>query len=458
MQSPKYIWLCTLMVLTIPVLVAQTPVYTDCIPEQELFGENPKWWYPGEPLEWAPEGLIDSLLGLSLDGFSLVVESPRLQGYLKTVHYRRFSPEMEVMYVDGDCRYISYNPRSRSNDSRSIVVGHNYGAHVFCKDGTLFFQNGKSNWYIHSQRLWHSRGSGEIHQKRIPSPDFPAERATVHSCDSGLFFIQNDVESTSDKQSVHFYHHDSERWSSLGRLNPDVSGLLEGRSYELEDYWLFMTESAVILRRKSDGMAAQLASETKVKMKQDFERTGTLAGRAIVWKGNRMSFSFGSKWEDIDADSLAHKAHWKPMVVPTPVNAEIAPEFPWDWGWRTALVFFLLNCVLLILLRRKPTQKWTIAESDAESEQPSRSVSNSTRILMDFMGETLDSDRFDQAIGLMGVDSPETRRSRRSQIVKMVNAETRGRFGMDLILRERLESDRRIMMYRIMDLRKDAPN
>ena len=70
-------------------------------------------------------------------------------------------------------------------------------------------------------------------------------------------------------------------------------------------------------------------------------------------------------------------------------------------------------------------------------------------------GRRMGSDAFDQIIGLGQVESPETRRSKRSRYIQLVNAEAQARFGRDLVVRVRSEEDKRVMLYHIIRLDED---
>ena len=67
-------------------------------------------------------------------------------------------------------------------------------------------------------------------------------------------------------------------------------------------------------------------------------------------------------------------------------------------------------------------------------------------------GRRMGSDAFDQVIGLDQVESPETRRSRRSRFIQLVNAEAQARFRRDLVVRVRSKEDKRIMLYHVIRL------
>ena len=104
-----------------------------CTPDSVLFEGNSKPWYPGEPIQWADQRLLDSLIGTDPDGFKYNVESPRSKGYLKLIQYLKSPGGKAALFVEGDMRYITYD--GGPNMSKSIVVGHNYYAHPFLVQG-----------------------------------------------------------------------------------------------------------------------------------------------------------------------------------------------------------------------------------------------------------------------------------------------------------------------------------
>jgi hypothetical protein len=59
---------------------------------------------------------------------------------------------------------------------------------------------------------------------------------------------------------------------------------------------------------------------------------------------------------------------------------------------------------------------------------------------------------FDVLLGIDDINSPETLRARRSRIIQTVNGEFNLLYGMDLILRDREQEDRRKSLYRIAHL------
>lgn len=429
-------------------------VAPDCIPDSTLFGSNPKWWYPGEPLSWAEEGLIDSLLSLDLDFFSLFVESPRMPGYRKDIVYQKFNEELEVLYITGDCRFISYEPLQRINHSKSILVGHTFGSRVFEHQGDLNFQNGQTHWHKHDQRLWHSKVTGEMHIKHLPKPPFSANSSSVFTSDSGLFFVEEGRGLNAKHRAVHFFHHDNERWMELGVINSEfnMSKVSFYREFDLLDYQVFLSESSWLLRRKSDGLAALIPSDFRVWMEQELSDDNLHEGRILAFSGNTMSCRIGEDWKTLDVDSLAQSGNWRPLIVPAPRMPISLSSLGFEWGWIPSFLLVLASIVFGIKLRKRQVRPAIVLSADNEGGIP---LSEPFRTLLGLQGGSFSADEFDVVLVLHQVASPETRRSKRSSLIKLVNAESRAMFGSDLVIRERMEVDRRLVTYRIAELATD---
>jgi len=419
----------------------------DCIPDSVLFDGNARWWYPGEPLTWARPGLLDSLIGMGLDGFQLSVESPRVPKYSKLIRYFNFGPDAEVLFVEGDCRFITYDPVSKTNHSSSIVVGHTYFSFPFWWNGALHFQNGFSNWHVHDHQLWHSRETGEMHQTKLPKSPNQIGFSAVHECDSGLFFtrIDNDFELKQEGQEVYFMHHRRHQWEYLGTLNPVFGNEFSRSVIETKSYWVFSTNTTLLLRRKSDGRGAVIPSAFVAQ--RNSSESNSISNRGMGWRENTLMNWVGNEVDSVNLDVLAREAQWMPFLIPgtAPRRLDNNPStLPW---W--AIVLLSISTALLFILgyqnnQLKKKRTLTIVTSD---EMPP--LSEETRKLLNFCGQNLDSDDFDSVCGIANVGSPETKRSRRSNIIKMVNAECMARFGAPLIHRERLPSDKRVIIYRM---------
>ena len=61
----------------------------------------------------------------------------------------------------------------------------------------------------------------------------------------------------------------------------------------------------------------------------------------------------------------------------------------------------------------------------------------------------MSTQELDVVLGLESVQSDETKRSKRSRLIQLLNAESNARFGVSVIQRTRSDSDKRVIIYRI---------
>lgn len=421
-----------------------------CIPDSVLFEGNQRWWYPGEPLKWMREGIIDSVLDTHPDGFNLKAESPRTPNYTKTIKYLRFTPDHEVLFVSGDCRYISYSPRTRENHSNSIVVGHTYYAHPYWYEGALHFQNGWSNWHVHNQRLRHSRITGEIQDIQVPKGPVDIGYAAVHSCDSGLFTIRvnNSEVRQLGGQEVHFIAHENPKWTYLGILNPELGTEFERTPIQLKDYWVFPSEEAFLVRRRSDGQATRAYSDATTQVVREYRNSQNKRHNLTAWTGNKLSFRTKNSFFELNLDSVTQGASWVPFWVDgsLPETAGETPETETNnmAAWLLAALSALL-AVVLIRQRRSSNP----ASPPLQAFESTAPYSPSVMTLAVHKGSSLTADEFDQLMGLGSITSPETKRSKRARIIQLVNAEVFARLGVNLIERAKSKEDKRVVIYNI---------
>ena len=421
--------------------------------------DNPRWWYPGEPLQWATPGLLDSLFQEEFDGFFIYTESPRAQNYFKTIAFSRAPTGEEALFIIGDCRYISYD-RGTTNASKSIVNGHTHYSCHYWRDGVLYFQNGHANWMRHGQRLYHSRETQQMERHDTAPPPSGIEVSAILPTKDGSLFLAPVSETMTDPDVIPAYllPHGSSEFEWRGSVNPsigEVSPML--KVFDLKDYFTYRNGSSMTVIRKSDlsfvNVPSGLASQMEAQTPGVAERSWT------SWRGNTLykSMDNGRTVEVEDVEALVLGASWSPLILPAnpPNTAGEEGAIQDGWGWTLAFVMFGAFSVLLIDRRSHRIRTRFIPVKQTESGMAPVTLSMETEIMLAHCGRRLASEEFDQIIGLEGVDSPETRRSRRSRHIQLVNAEAQARFGRDLVVRERSEEDKRVMLYQIVRLDGD---
>lgn len=446
-----------LLVSLFPPPAGAQPPTDGCTPDSLLFLGNDRLWRPGEPLEWASASTWAELDSLNPDGFWLIVESPRKPGYLKRIRKISAPEGHHAVYTDGDLRFISYN--DGPNRSQSTLVGHNYDATPYWFNSVLHWQNGKANWFKHKQRLFHSLGTEEI--EILPSIEAPdnAEDAIVMALDSLSLFIQLSGNSKEQELTTPIYclPHTSSYWNSLGILNPVVTVLHPAsKAQHLQDFIVFSNSGIMMVVRKSDLSFTEVTSPLARYRNSNYRRGKDREPNTwMAWKGNVLFYKGDDGIMAEDIAELVEGAEWEPLIVPTrlksvPFYAQGNPEY---WGWTVAIA---LGCITLFLSftllwtgRVQRKRQTPIVLPDGTEQAP---LSPMVITLLTHRGKQLGAEQFDALIGLSGVHSPETRRSRRARIIQVANAEATARFGQPLIEREKSASDKRVVLYKIRDV------
>ena len=448
-----------LLVSLFPPPAGAQPPTGGCTPDSLLFSGNLRFHYPGEPLQWVDSALLDSLIALQLDAFNLIVESPRNPNRQATICYSRSPGGREVLYVSADLRFITYDMQSRKNASQSTLLGHTHFAHPYWFEEQLHFQNGWSNWNKHTDRIYHSASTGEMEYRQMASPPDGTEIAKVFTSDSTSYFIllRGPLEDASEPIDIYTLPHGGTEWVREGVLNPSITRWKPGeRAYELEHYVAFMNSGDLLVVRRSDLAFCIVGSTAAAKQARDWQEFKKL--RSNSWRGtsgDRLMFTsrFGSYEEDIA--ELVEGAEWEPFIVPAPLKnvpfyAQGNPQY---WGWSVAIA---LGCITLFLSftllwtgRVQRKRQTPIVLPDGTEQAP---LSPMVITLLTHRGKQLGAEQFDAVIGLSGVHSPETRRSRRARIIQVANAEATARFGQPLIEREKSASDKRVVLYKIRDV------
>ena len=424
----------------------------------ELMGlENKRSMSPGEPLLMAPDGVLKQLLDMDLDQFRMAVDIERYPGKMKSIHYLKSETGLEVLFVEGDLRYITYDMKSLENASQSGVVGFDHWGTPYIYNDQLFFQNGLSNWYIHSNRYYHSRVNGEIERSHIDPWPEGAEYSVALVGDSSSFLLpmQGLQDNWNEPGIVHSLRHDASSWSTAGQLNIGFQRLETWKTvFHLQDYWVMLRDGEIDVIRKSDLHVTKLKSEFGHIMKSSTAATTSLNGLASLVKGNRIGcFKPGEPLIMEDIDALSQGATWTPLVIP--LDPEPAQEVALPMTTTAArnwlLILVGIQAVVIGGFWMKRRQRRSGA-TDNTLEQPEGQPSAFLKLLLAQAGQELKTGELDALFGLDDLESPETRRSRRSRSIQVANLEANALYGRSIIERTKSASDKRIVVYQIQDV------
>jgi hypothetical protein len=130
-------------------------------------------------------------------------------------------------------------------------------------------------------------------------------------------------------------------------------------------------------------------------------------------------------------------------------NASLLSALPWI-GFP---VLFLLALWLGIhIQKRKKSAVQTPLDSDTETEEEQESEDESTEILEKLLahdGEKLNTEEFDTLLGIHQITNFDSKRIKRSRIIKAINTKYEEKKGFPLITRIKNPEDKRFVFYKI---------
>jgi hypothetical protein len=396
----------------------------------------------------------------------------------------------------GDFRVVMRSPDTL-NVSRSHNMGYNFGAYFYQHYNELFALGGYGYWNDHNNLIRFSQGQGVWEQvfTRQP-PDLKSNSSSTFSDFQNKNIYTFDLAAEAfetGEQLIWRLSLDTMSWSPYAMINPEVWTLGQVVLSESRQFVLLESEATSFIIRKSDlsvrhtkrhGYGLRDWSRTGEQLRIYSQQTG------YDWVRWWRQYEDGTVDEmQLDLDSCW--AQWNEPLQPLflPLDLELIAGFDCDansssdakskevaWGgwWFALLLSVLLGYSLEHRRARFFARKKLARSREARAERDGivlRDLDESAFLTEEMEGDILDwensrfaelaknlvdlnvnfidADGLDEILDIRDTISYDTRRSRRSNIVRVVNKEYKKRFGLPLIRRARHPVDRRRTIYYI---------
>ena len=355
----------------------------------------------------------------------------------------------EVLWADGDLRWLRRGLVDSTNYSRSENRGYNYGAFPFVHDGAFHLVGGYGFWRSHADWITFMPELGEWEINRVGG-DIPVDQASRACWNSGdtLHWLGLDAVSSEGERTTEWRTLDlaSKQWSIRGTLKLPA-GLGWRMVFDLEQYVVLLDGSnGFAVLRKSDGLISiESADQWAVEIWKAVHSPGILScsGDMLVWQTPE-----GDVWR-WDFEERSESTVFMDYFIPALPEAG---EGNWPvWPWY-AVVGLSGVAVGGMWYRKRQSAAPRDSEQPAAIARPISPVdhwSPAMRALLLHPERELLTSELDELLGIADASSPETLRARRARTVQAVNAEFELLFGYTLIQRERENVDRRKVVYRI---------
>lgn len=385
---------------------------------------------------------------------------------------------------------FTYNPKSQqlkvfvhcSFDFYSIVEGklikgykfsnrgYTCGSHLFEHNDTYHIISGRGLWNYHADLMEFDSipGSWEfVSTTNQPLDYFPLG---VYQNSKGIATIFGDynnprVPRLEKELNGYFLDFEKKSWQplrvdikefNLGQLAQDN----ESRFYESQDYSLNITPTELprigwylwILFEKETG---------KLYFYEGTTNSEIFLSPYVEVIGNKVSYfdletnsTTEGKEVLIDLDSIRSQSREIGQVVLLDApektsNASLLSALPWI-GFP--IVFLLALWLGIQLQKRKNTAVQTSLHSDTETEGEQESEEENAEILQRLLlhnGKKLNTEEFDSVLGIHETTNFDSKRIKRSRLIKSINKQSEEKNGFPLLTRIKNSQDKRFVVYKI---------
>lgn len=410
------------------------------------------------------EGKISKKLILQLD--SIYKKNPSAFTFT-------YNPKSQKLKVFVHCSFDFYSIVEGKiiKDYKFSNRGYTCGSHLFEHNDTYHIISGRGLWNYHSDLIKFDSipGSWEfLSTTNQPLDYFPLG---VYKNSKGIVTIFGDynnprVPRLEKELNGYFLDFEKKSWQplrvdikefNLGQLLAQDN---ESRFYETQDYSLNITTTQLprigwylwILFEKETG---------KLYFYEGTKNNEIFLSPYVEVIGNKVSYfalepnsTTEGKEVLIDLDSIRSQSreigHVVLLDAPQKMGAPLLSlSIPWI-GFP--LVFLLAIWLGIQIQKRKNRAVQPPLDSDTETEEEQEFEEENTEILQRLLlhnGDKLNTEEFDTVLGIHEITNFDSKRIKRSRLIKSINKKHEEKNGFPLITRIKNSEDKRFIFYKI---------
>ena len=402
-------------------------------------------------------GLIDYLSNDMLDGLSVLPIAKDNFGFIRVLYHEG------DYYATASCHFdvFKWVKSKWQNLYTSDNKGFNCGTRFFFYQGKLHSLGGYGLWRPHSDLLvfdevtgsWNKiYGSGQptdlhsdfvsVAEDRIysffPKDSFASQNDTAYTLDLKTFvWSRYDVSEfmSSTKSEAQFFIYGSES---------------ELKYFDLKDYTVFFViraltgDSGMVVFDKNSFSFHWLANQSL----ETSLRWRLFLNNQVLIKNKR------EEYIRFDFDQLIKDA----VLLGEPKEILLAGEKDlvrsiWRWSILAFLLGLSINRVFVLFRYKRDFLSLTkeIKENIA-SNKNDQALENQVNELLSRQGQLLTKDQLDKILQLPDNKNSDSFKVLRSRTVISINKVSIGRYGVELVLREKDINDKRVILYRINNI------
>lgn len=380
---------------------------------------------------------------------------------------------------DGDGQVFTPENNSWKRIDKTRLEGYHYGAFLFDCNGALIKYGGYGFWRSHGMFVRFNENTGDW-QIQPADRDLPfnGELAYFHKKSNCLYTFGNHIYNQSTNSEKTFI--DSlfridllkMKWENLGKLNDDLIN-----RYHLQNRLMSLSHNngCFVLPISSDSTAIYFNFEDLTFNIYNPENNPQLFSFFQELPKNKTLYSdnFGLKILNNDSIQTLDSLSWQmatanPVVSGRITNSKESFNLTQKILTAVSIGIIALLAVFYIFIKRKQTRNKNITEEEVPNAVIDLSITNTIK----FNGALFPIDAIDYAIIRMFIQQdastlelnewlglenkqPENQKKQRAEWIKKMNSFFNSiGFKDDAFNRERLETDKRMFMYKMNNLLK----
>ena len=347
---------------------------------------------------------------------------------------------------------------------RYMNRGYTCGPNVFFRDEAYHILGGQGFWLHHVDLMKFDSllGSWELIQaKNQPLDYFP--RGSFHNKKgiTSIFGEYNNLRIPRKEKEPHGYFLDWEQktWYPIRFETKEInlSEIVNANTsylYETEDYALLVSNSDIpsigwklwVLIEKETGKLFLLEGVNNFYIADSFYHE--IIGNSIYYNSSNVLNPIEGKEEVLDLEEIRKKSKeigYINYLKESPSKTDLLPLY----------LFILLSLLLLgigiwIFMKRRTTEEPSTSHQELqESPVQDEAFEELLQRLLPHHGEKLTTESFDTILGIDQITNFDSKRIKRSRLIKAVNAYYTEKKGEPLITRIKNPEDKRYIYYKL---------
>jgi|GEM_PF-302455 len=383
-----------------------------------------------------------------------------------------YDPSNQTLKVFVQCTFDFYSIQNGQlfKEYQFANRGYTCGSYLFERKNTYYLLGGRGLWYYHSDLMDFDTLNGSWEFIQVANQPLDYYPLGAYQTSKGMLtwlgeFNNPRIPTLEKEANGYFLDFEKKSWKPI-KIDiqefdlAEIAHANESYLYETQDYAFSASTSQLpklgwylwIIIEKETGKLFFYEGPKNSEMFNSpyFE----VIGNKLRYFDFDINSTTEGKEIEIDLDLIRSKSReiGQIVVLDAPEKdskASVLSSLPW-MGFP--VVFLLALWLGIQLQKRKNTADQTALDSDTKTDEEQESEEENAEILQQLLrhnGKKLSTEEFDTVLGIHEITNFDSKRIKRSRLIKSINKQHEEKNGFPLIIRIKNSEDKRFIFYKI---------